>query len=74
MGRAWRRENNKKKTKKKRGGGKKKGTGVWQTLGKKKRGLEPGKLGKKITHLHIYTHIHIGRHIQVSTMGRKPRV
>ncbi len=42
---------------------------------KKKRGLEPGKLGKKKhTHLHIYTHIHIGRYIQVSTMGRKPRV
>ena len=50
------------------------GTRVWQTLGKKKRGLEPGKLGKKKTHLHIYTHIHIGRYIQVSTMGRKPRV
>jgi len=42
--------------------------------GKKKRGLEPGKLEKKKTHLHIYTHIHIGRYIQVSTMGRKTRV
>ena len=41
--------------------------------GKKKRGLEPGKLGKK-KHLHIYTHIHIGRYIQVITLGRRPRV
>ena len=46
------------------------GPRVWQTLGKKKR-LEPGKLGKKKKHLHIYTHIHIGRYIQIDTMGEK---
>ena len=46
-------------------------SGVWQTLGKKKR-LEPGKLGKKKKNLHTYTHIRIERYIQVGTMGRRP--
>jgi hypothetical protein len=48
-------------------------SGVWQTLGKKKR-LEPGKLGKKKKNLHTYTHIRIDRYIQVGTMGRRPGV
>ena len=39
--------------------------------GKKKIRLEPGKLGEKKKHLHIYTHIHIGRYIQIDTMGEK---
>ena len=50
-------------------------SGVWQSREKKKRGPEPGKLGKKKKkNLHIYTHIRIKRYIQVGTMGRKPGV
>jgi len=34
------------------------GSGVWQTLGGKKKGLEPGKLGEKKKLTHIYSHSH----------------
>ena len=40
-------------------------SGVWQTLGKKKR---------EKRNLHTYTHIRIEWYIQVGTMGRRPGV
>ena len=48
-------------------------SGVWQTLGKKKKtgSWQALKKGKK-KNLHTYTHIRIERYIQVGTMGRRP--
>ena len=41
-------------------------SGVWQTLGKKTKRLEPGKLEKKkkLTHIHSHSHkaVHTSRH------------
>ncbi len=59
------------------------GPGVWQTLGekekkrgggRKKKGLESGKLGGKKKSIYIHTHTHMWWYIQVCTMGRRPRV
>ena len=50
-------------------------SGVWQTREKKKKGPEPGKLGKKKRereNLHVYTHSRIERYIQADTVGRRP--
>jgi hypothetical protein len=60
-------------------GGELEGPGVWQTLGKKKKGGGRKKdwslanSGKKKS-MYIHTHTHLWWYIQVCTMGRRPRV
>ena len=49
-------------------------SGVWQTLGKKKKTGAWQAREEKTKHLYVYTHIRIGKYIQVGTMGRRPRV
>ena len=51
-------------------------SGVWQTLGKKKKKTGAWQASKKKEkekeNLHTYTHIRIDWYIQVGTMGRRP--